>query len=246
METIRILEGPWRSTSVARQHLALAALVCVNILAGCGAGDDGTSGGQVVEDGGLRIEGSDIRIPAVVDVGAFERRILGMPGYHLIVWQDGGASGSALFRTQVSDLEVLDALESIGAKPGNALGNDTWERRHDPESEAPDRVIAGPLVEILIEVPGHSPALRLEDVLEDPGGKGFEMRFGGHRANREAWGSGCVACLFSCPGSKVGNARYTVRDYVSGKTRFRVIPGSLPADGSPVTLILRSGVPRGR
>jgi heterodisulfide reductase subunit C len=49
---------------------------------------------------------------------------------------------------------------------------------------------------------------------------------------------GCVVCLFSCPGSKVGNRTYTVRDYVQGTTRFRVREAVLPDDGTEVTVIL--------
>jgi len=66
------------------------------------------------------------------------------------------------------------------------------------------------------------------------------MRFGGHRANIPKWKSGCVVCLYSCPGSKVGNARYTVRDWVKETTRFRVRKDApLPADGGRVSVIFR-------
>lgn len=65
------------------------------------------------------------------------------------------------------------------------------------------------------------------------------MRFGGHRENIPRWKSGCVVCLYSCLGSKVGNARYTVRDFVKGTTDFRVRPGVLPEDGTEVTIIFR-------
>jgi hypothetical protein len=65
------------------------------------------------------------------------------------------------------------------------------------------------------------------------------MRLGGHRANIPKWKSGCIACLYSCPGSKVGNAKSTVRDYVRNPERYRVRPGVLPADGTPVTIVLR-------
>ena len=146
---------------------------------------------------------------------------------------------ASLFRAGVTDVQVLDALEKLGAKPGNALGMATWDERKDPDSKAPDKVIAGPPVEILVRVPGRKGLLRLDQILEDPGGRGFDMRFGGHRANIPHWHSGCVVCLYSCPGSKVGNARYTVRDYVRGTTRFRVKEGVLPEDGTPVGIVFR-------
>lgn len=162
-----------------------------------------------------------------------------MPGYHLIVFRGGAAAASALFRAGVTDLEVLEALEFLGAHPGNALSPEAWEERDDPASGAPDAVIAGPPVEVLVRRPGDAAPVPLASLLEDPGGRGVEMRFGGHRANMPRWRSGCIACLYSCPGSKVGNARYTVRDYVQGATAFRVRPGALPADGTAVTLVLR-------
>jgi hypothetical protein len=186
--------------------------------------------------------GREVEFPATVSRKAFERELLGMgmPGYHLIVWKDGGAAMASLFRAEVTDIQVLDALEKLGARPGNALGMATWEERKDAESKAPDQVIAGPPVEILVRVPGRREPLTLDQILEDPGGRGFDMRFGGHRVNIPKWKSGCVVCLYSCPGSKVGNARYTVRDWVKGTTRFRVRKGApLPADGEKVSVIFR-------
>jgi hypothetical protein len=191
--------------------------------------------------GAIRVSGRQIEFPAIVTRKSFERELLGMgmPGYHLIVWKGGRAAPAALFRAELTDVEVLDALERLGARPGNALGMETWEERKDPSSPAPDKVIAGPPVEILVKVPGRQAPLTLEQILEDPGGRGFDMRFGGHRANIPKWKSGCVVCLYSCPGSKIGNARYTVRDYVKETTRFRVRQGVLPEDGTRVSLVFR-------
>ena len=136
---------------------------------------------------------------------------------------------------------MLDALERLGAKPGNALGMGSWEERKDKDSKAPDKVIAGPPVEVLVRVPGRPALLTLDQILQDPGGRGFDMRFGGHRASIPKWKSGCIVCLYSCPGSKVGNAKYTVRDYSNEVTRFRVRPGVLPPDGTPVRVIQIEG-----
>ncbi len=189
----------------------------------------------------IRIGKGEIEFPATVTRKSFERELLGMgmPGYHLIVWQDGGAAMASLFRAEVTDVQALDALESLGAKPGNALGMDTWEERKDKASKEPDKAIAGPPVEILVRVPGRPALLTLGQILQDPGGRGFDMRFGGHRANIPKWKSGCIVCLYSCPGSKVGNARYTVRDWMNERTKFRVKPGVLPEDGTRVGIVFR-------
>ncbi len=186
-----------------------------------------------------RVSADTIAFPAEVTASRFERRVLGMPGYHFLVWGDGKAAPAALFQSAVSDVQVLEALEALAARPGNALGMDTWDERADPKSKAPDKIIQGPGVEVLVRVPGSRKLLTLDQILLDPGKRGFEMRFGGHRANIPHWHSGCIVCLYSCPGSKIGNARYTVRDYVGETTRFRVRPGVLPKDGTRVTLLLR-------
>jgi hypothetical protein len=162
-----------------------------------------------------------------------------MPGYHFLTWERGRTAGHSLFLTPVSDIQLLDALESLGAIPGDGLGIDTWEERRDPSSKAPEKIIKGPKVEVLVRIPGKKNSRTLDAILTDPGGKGFDMRFGGHRDNIPKWKSGCVVCLYSCPGSKVGNANYTVRDFVKGATEFRLRPGVLPEDGTEVTIIFR-------
>ncbi len=183
---------------------------------------------------------AEIEFTAEVAAGAFNRRFL-MPGYHAIVWRDGTAAHAALFRADVTDLQVLDALEALGAKPGNALGMATWEERKDPRSPAPDQVITGPPVEVLVRLPGKPGLVPLGDLLEDRGaaGAGLELRLGGHRANVPRWHSGCIVCLYSCPGSKIGNARYTVRDYTKDETRFRARADLLPPDGTRVGIVVR-------
>jgi hypothetical protein len=45
--------------------------------------------------------------------------------------------------------------------------------------------------------------------------------------------------LYFCTGSKVGNARYTVRDYEKSTARFRVRPDALPQDGTRIGVVLR-------
>ena len=176
-----------------------------------------------------------VEFQATVSTGAFDGDFE-MAGYHFIVWANGRASDRALFRAHVSDVEVLDALEGLGGVPGNAVGIEAWDERDDRESAAADTVIEGPRVSITVTAMGSNEPLTLDDILIDPGGRGFDMRFGGHRENIPKWLSGCVVCLYSCPGSKIGNAAYTVRDHVDETTHFGVRPGVLPEDGAEVTV----------
>ena len=151
---------------------------------------------------------------------------------------------AALLQADVTDRQVVEALEGLGARPGNNLPMEAWEERKNPKDPAPDTSVAGPNVEVLLGLPSRTDLIPLASALEDRQGRGLEMRFGGNAANIPKWKSGCIVCLYSCPGSKVGNARYTVRDYEKGVTRFRAKPGVLPADGTPIRVVLRVNAPQ--
>jgi hypothetical protein len=180
----------------------------------------------------------EVELRAFVHAGTFDSGWM-MPGYHALVWTGGNAAHAALLRTDVSDRQVLAALQSLNARPGNNVPMEAWEERKNPRSAAPDTVIAGPRVAVLLRLPGRQDLVPLSAVLEDPGGRGLDLRFGGHEANIPRWKSGCIVCLYSCPGSKVGNARYTERDYARGATRFRSRTGILPKDGTAIGVVLR-------
>jgi hypothetical protein len=186
----------------------------------------------------LVVRGNEIEFAATVHARAFDGT-WSMPGYHAIVAKGGRSAHAALLEADVSDTEVLDALEELGAKPGNNVPMEAWEKRRDRASRAPDTVMEGPSVEVLLRLPGRDGLVPLADVLRDPGGRGLDLRFGGNRANIPKWRSGCIVCLYSCPGAKVGNARYTVRDYVEGATRFTARDGALPPDGTRIGVVLR-------
>jgi hypothetical protein len=180
----------------------------------------------------------EIEFTATVHTSAFDGDLM-MAGYHAIVSNTGGSAHAALLRSDSTDTEVLQALEAAGGKPGNNLPMAAWTERKDPKNPAPDSVIAGTPVEVFLRLPGHKDLVPLAEVLEDPGGRGLELRLGGNAANIPIFKSGCILCLYSCPGSKVGNARYSVRDYEKGVTRFRTRRGALPPDGTTVGVVLR-------
>jgi hypothetical protein len=146
---------------------------------------------------------------------------------------------AALLRADVTDRQVLEALQSLGAVAGDNLPMAAWEKRKDLSDPAPDTAIAGTPLEVLLRLPGRDDLVPLAAVLEDPAGRGLDFRFGGNAANIPRWKSGCIVCLYSCPGSKVGNARYTVRDYEGKVTRFRVKPGSVPEEGARIGVVFR-------
>jgi hypothetical protein len=180
----------------------------------------------------------EIEFTATVDAKAFDRGWT-MPGYHAVVSKKGRMAHAALLRSDATDVEILDALESLGAKTGGGLPMDAWESRRDPRNAAPDRRVSGDRVEVFLRLPGRAALLPLAAALEDPGGRGLDLRLAGNRANVPRWKSGCVVCLYSCPGSKIGNARYTVREWETKVTRFRARAGVLPPDGTRVGVVVR-------
>lgn len=181
---------------------------------------------------------SEIEFTATVHARRFDGSWI-MPGYHAVVSKTGRMAHAALLRAEVTDVEILDALAALGAETDGNLPMDAWEKRGDLRNPAPDRVLGGPPIDVLLRLAGRPALVPLANALEDPGGRGLDLRLAGNRANIPKWKSGCVVCLYSCPGSKIGNARYTVRDWSRKVTRFRVRPGVLPPDGTKVGVVLR-------
>jgi hypothetical protein len=184
----------------------------------------------------------EVRVAAVAHPDRFQgvlAKAMGMEGYPFLVWDKGRAGHAALLTTTVDDHALYGALDSLGAVAGNALGMDTWEARYDTANPAPDQLIEGSSLWLGIRWPGQDQPLALDRLLHDPGGRGFQFRFGGHLANVPVWKSGCGVCLYSCPGSKVGNAAYTVRDFVGEATRFRIREDAFPAAGTAVEVVFR-------
>lgn len=155
-------------------------------------------------------------------------------GHHLIVWKEGRNAQKALINTEASDIEIQKALESIGALPGNNLTEATWSKRSDHHSDEPDKRVEGSKIKIYIHF--GDTKYKVEDLLIDTDSADFDIRFGGHIELVPVWKSGCVTCLFSCPGGRTSNAVYTIRDQYLNRKTFEADLQALPADGSDVTI----------
>ncbi|MBL4848311.1 MAG: hypothetical protein JKY65_22560 [Planctomycetes bacterium] len=181
-----------------------------------------------------------VRFEAVLHLHAFEKGE--PPGHHLITWRRGRAGKHALLQTAVSDRAVLDALESLGAKPGDNLVEESWTERANPSHPAPDLRAKGPKLSITIVIQRpKQPELRIpvEKLLVDRDKRGFDWRVAGNRDLIKRWRSGCVVCLQSCPGSKVANAKATMRHLHAKASRFK--PSKLAVElgeGAQVTVEL--------
>ncbi|MDP6111045.1 MAG: YdjY domain-containing protein [Planctomycetota bacterium] len=159
-------------------------------------------------------------------------------GYHLIVWKAGGAVKAALFQAQVSDRKILEAMGRFGIKPGNNLKEDCWSCRKDPEHPAPDIKAEGPRIKIEVLWPGEKEFVQIHKLFKGVKADDMDFRFAGNKSMIEVWNSGCVACLYSCPGGKLSNAAYSVRDYVEKPKRFAELADGLPAKGTRAIIYL--------
>ncbi len=157
-------------------------------------------------------------------------------GHHFIVWEKGNTAKKALINTPVPDKELLDALIELGAQPGNNLTQATWDERHNPNSPEPDKQVEGTPVEIFVSWNDKSyPACQL---FRDLSPEQFSIRVGGHAELIPVWRSGCITCLFSCPGGKTSNAAFTIRNQAKDHMTFWANETILPPDGTEVKIYM--------
>jgi len=179
-------------------------------------------------------EARSVTISAVAQPGAFRESLPPDHQYHAVVFKGGGAAARSLFVTDTSDRELAQALRALGAQDGGGVPMAAWNLRWIPLVRAPDARVSGSRIRVTVAWEGREP-VELAALLEDSGGKGLELRFGGNEEHDAHWDSGCILCLFSCPGGVVSNAAYTIRDHQRAKTQF--LPSRLmPAEGTPVEI----------
>ncbi len=179
--------------------------------------------------------GGLIRFPARLQAGAFAASSGPDARYHALVHEGGSAAGKALLTTPYPDDEVARELRALGARDGGGVPMSAWTLRRVPLVPAPDRRVEGSPISVTVEWEGWPGPRDLSQLVEDPGGQGVDFRFGGNEEHDHEWDSGCIVCLFSCPGGVISNNRYSIRDHVREATRFA--PASdLPPDGTEVTV----------
>ncbi|MFW6206647.1 MAG: YdjY domain-containing protein [Gemmatimonadota bacterium] len=157
--------------------------------------------------------------------------------YHALVYEEGGAAPKSLLVTPASDREIAARLREMGARDGGGVPMAAWSLREIPLVPWPDARVQGTLMRIRVQWVGWDRPREISELLRDPAGRGVSFRFGGNEEHDEAWESGCIACLYSCPGGVVSNERYTIRDRVREVTRFAPVD-DLPPDGTAVVVTL--------
>jgi len=223
----------------------ISLVLCFFIFWGCRKNHAETLSDSTSKATSLAVDSlaGEVRIAAVFQPKSFSGMLGGLigivPNYHFLVWDDGRASHEALFVTTVSDSQFVSALMKIGATPGNNLTLEAWDKRHDAKHPAPQTRITGTPIKISVLWENAKKEIALRELIDDSGSKGFDFRFGGNLKHQHHWHSGCVVCLYSCPGSKVGNAAYTIRDYMTNEKRFKLKDGNWPPSGTKATIVFR-------
>ncbi|HET7710576.1 MAG TPA: YdjY domain-containing protein [Thermoanaerobaculia bacterium] len=182
----------------------------------------------------------EVRFAAVVQPKAMNRP-LGVKGHHAIVWKGGRAHHWALFRSEASDHEVRVALDALGAQRGENLTPDGWNARHDPQNREPDKRVEGTRVDVFVEWPGSGGRRSLESLLAEKGRDRplIDLRYGGNERHQKDFRSGCIVCLYSCPGGAIGNHAHPIRDYVRDGVVYSSLAKKLPRTGTRVTITLK-------
>lgn len=191
--------------------------------------------GEIVIDAERR----EIRFGAVLQADAMTRPF-GVEGHHAIVSRHGRASLWSLFKADPDDLAVRRALERLGAQAGENLAAETWTKREDPSDVRPSLRVEGSEVEVLVSWGRRAPvalATLLADRRSVP--TRLDFRYGGNERHRSEFRSGCIVCLYSCPGGAIGNRNETIRDWVEEGAVFASKKSVLPRNGSRVTITLR-------
>lgn len=180
----------------------------------------------------------EVRLSATVQPNAMSRPF-GVEGHHAVVWREGRAHYWALFVADASDHDVRVALDSLGAHRGENLTPDAWNKRDDPQCPEPDKRVEGTPVDVFVEWDRHR--VPLAQLLQEEGKPSpqLDFRYGGNERWQKDFHSGCIVCLYSCPGGAVGNHAHPIRDYVRDGVVYTAAVKRLPPSGTKVTIILK-------
>jgi hypothetical protein len=193
-------------------------------------------------DGELQVDPRtrSIRFLASAQGRAFLNSVPPDHQYHALVSDSGSAVAKALFVTRASDQEIARVLREMGAEDGGGVPLAAWNLRWVPLVPQPATRVEGSPIQVSVTWEGAPREYDLYELLRDPGGQGISMRFGGNEAHDHEWDSGCIMCLFSCPGGVISNASYSIRDHQRGATSFEP-SDDFPPDGSEVVITLTLG-----
>lgn len=180
----------------------------------------------------------EVRFTATVQPTAMSRPF-GVKGHHAIVWKGGKSHRWALFVSDASDHDVRVALDSLGARRGENLTPAAWHERENAKNPEPDKRVEGSRIGVYVEWKNRRwPLGRLIDEKHKTAPR-LDFRYGGNERYQKEFESGCIVCLYSCPGGAIGNHAHPIRDYVRDGVVYASVPERLPPAGSKVTIVLK-------
>ena len=146
-----------------------------------------------------------------------------------------------MFVSEESDHDVRVALNALGARAGENLTPDSWNARKDPNNREPDKRVEGTPVQVFVEWRGSGGRIPLARLISEANHPAplLDFRYGGNEVYQKEFKSGCIICLYSCPGGAIGNHAHPIRDYVRDGVVYASIPDRLPPAGTKVTIILK-------
>jgi len=183
----------------------------------------------------------EVRFTAISQPDAMDRTFAtgGVKGHHAITWKGGSAHSRALFVSDASDHDVRVALNALGAKAGENLTEDCWNARENAKNPEPDKRVNGTPIDVFVEWNGHR--IPLQELIAEKGHVTpmLDFRYGGNERFQKDFKSGCIVCLYSCPGGAIGNRAHPIRDYVRDGVVYSSVPPRMPPDGTRVTIVLK-------
>ena len=186
----------------------------------------------------VQVVNGEVHFTATVQAEAMSRPF-GVQGHHAIVWKGGKSKTWALFVADASDHDVRIALDSLGAHRGENLTEDSWNARDDAKSHEADKRVEGTPIDVFVQ--WNRSRIALSQLLAEKNRAAplLDFRYGGNERWQKDFKSGCIVCLYSCPGGAVGNHAHPIRDYVRDGAVYTSLVSKLPPSGTKVTIILK-------
>ena len=144
---------------------------------------------------------------------------------HAIVAKSGKNNEQSMFVSYANQNDLYDALEKIGAKPGNNVTMDNMGKE----------AVKGDKIDLTFKFQGSDNEQGINDVIKDSSGKEFDIRFGGNQKPAKDMNTGCMTCLQSCPLGITSNASQLIGADEKDGVKY-TLADSVPADKTPVVI----------
>ena len=217
---------------VQKSTMVVLGLLAAAAMAGACSDDNGA----IPADGGgsdamLGISQPTKNTPLVVDEAKGEvhlytevnGRTFAESTRHGIVFKDGSNGDKPVLIAYADQLAFHDALEKIGAKPGNTLQAD---------SPAGTKV-TGDVLRVTMRW-GDTVYDFAHGIKQEPATEAIQVHFGGNREAAAAKHTGCILCLDSCAVGITSNSGWGWNSWASGSVKFFADETVFPAAGSAV------------